>query len=245
LIFKNKLLLNIIVITLIFISSGIVYEQFSRVSTLQKYKPKGSLVDIGLRMLHLDCRGSGPPIVILESGLDTLGSSSWCVVQDRLAKLTRTCGYDRVGIMWSHPRPYKSNLMEAIANDLNKALVLTDEKPSYILVSHSFGGPYITKFTELYGDKVAGIVFVDSPHPEQMDLVREIEMPLISSITNKASQVLSHFMNIMGLTRLINMQDKRRFQNQPDYNSDMIKALAPLSGDTLSHEISNYSKGLQ
>jgi pimeloyl-ACP methyl ester carboxylesterase len=235
LIFKNKLLLNIIVITLIFISSGIAYEQFSRVSTLQKYKPKGSLVDIGLRMLHLDCRGSGPPIVILESGLDTLGSSSWCVVQDRLAKLTRTCGYDRVGIMWSHTRPYKSNLMEAIANDLNKAIVLTNEKPSYILVSHSFGGPYITKFTELYGDKVAGIVFVDSPHPEQMDLVREIEMPLISSITNKASQVLSHFMNIMGLTRLINMQDKRRFQNQPDYNSDMIKAFAPLSGDTLSH----------
>ncbi|MBA6399201.1 hypothetical protein, partial [Colwellia sp. BRX10-4] len=84
-------------------------------------------------------------------------------------------------------------------------------------------------------DKVAGIVFVDSPHPEQMDLVREIEMPLISSITNKASQVLSHFMNIMGLTRLINMQDKRRFQNQPDYNSDMIKAFAPLSGDTLNH----------
>lgn len=243
-IFKNKLFLYLTLLIL-FIGSGIAYEQLSRVSAFQKYKAKGSLVDIGSRMIHLDCRGNGSPIVILESGLDTFGSLSWSVVHDKLAKTTRTCAYDRAGIMWSDPRPYTQNLMQAIANDLNKALIISGENPPYILVGHSFGGPYITKFTELYGDKVAGIVFVDSPHPEQMNLVQGIEIPLISSMANLTYEVLKPIMNITGLTRLISTQDNYRFPNQSKYHSDAIKAFAPSSDYTLTKEISNYSNGLK
>jgi pimeloyl-ACP methyl ester carboxylesterase len=221
-----------------------VYEQISRDNALVKYTAKGSLVDIGSRFLHLDCRGEGTPIVILESGLDTLGSLSWSGVHDKLAQTTRTCAYDRAGIMWSSPRPHTENLMQAIANDLNKALVISNEKPPYIMVGHSFGGPYITKFTELYGDKVAGIVFVDSPHPEQMDLVQDIEVPLTLSVSNKVNQILKPVMNITGFTRLTNKLDNYSFPNQSKYHQQAIKAFSPLSDDTLTQEISNYSDGL-
>ncbi|WP_210562253.1 alpha/beta hydrolase [Psychrosphaera aestuarii] len=227
------------------IGSGIAYEQISRASALEQYSANGSLIDIGSRLLHVDCRGEGSPIVILESGLDTFGSLSWSAVHDQLAKKTRTCAYDRAGIMWSSPRPHTNNLMQAIANDLNKALVISNEKPPYIMVGHSFGGPYITKFTELYGDKVAGIVFVDSPHPEQMDLVQDIEVPLTLSVSNKVNKILKPVMSITGFTRLINKLDNYSFPNQSKYHQQAIKAFSPLSDTTLAQEISNYSDGLK
>jgi len=245
LLLKNKILLNLAVFILLLIGSGIVYEQISRASTLEKYSANGSLIDIGSRLLHVDCRGEGSPIVILESGLDTFGSLSWSAVHDQLANKTRTCAYDRAGIMWSTPRPHTDNLMQAIANDLNKALLISNEEPPYILVGHSFGGPYITKFTELYGDKVAGIVFVDSPHPEQMDLVQDIEVPFTLSVSNKITQILKPMMNITGFTRLINNLDNYRLPNQSKYHQQAIKAFSPSSDSTLSQEISNYSNGLK
>jgi pimeloyl-ACP methyl ester carboxylesterase len=245
LLLKNKIFINLAGFILLLLGSGTAYEQISRVSTLEKYTANGTLVDIGSRMLHIDCRGEGTPIVILESGLDTFGSLSWSAVHDKLAKTTRTCAYDRAGIMWSDPRPHTKNLMHAIANDLNKALVISNEEPPYIMVGHSFGGPYITKFTELYSNKVAGVVFVDSPHPEIMNLVQDIEMPLSFSINEKISQVLKPIMNITGLTRLINKHDNYLFPNQSKYHYEAIKAFAPSSESTFTKEVSNYSNGLK
>lgn len=37
------------------------------------------------------------------------------------------------------------------------------------MVGHSVGGPYITIFTGLYGDRVAGLVYVDGSRPGQED----------------------------------------------------------------------------
>jgi pimeloyl-ACP methyl ester carboxylesterase len=245
LLLKNKIFLNLAVFILLLIGSGIAYEQISRASALEEYTAKGSLVDIGSRMLHIDCRGEGSPIVILESGLDTLGSLSWSAVHDQLAQTTRTCAYDRAGIMWSDPRLHTKNLMQDIVSDLNKALVISNEKPPYIMVGHSFGGPYITKFTELFSEKVAGIVFIDSPHPEQMELVQDIEMPLTLSLNNSVSKTLKPFMDITGLSRIINNQTSYSFPNQSKHHSEAVKAFAPSSDYILTQEISNYSIGLK
>lgn len=242
---KSKTVLSFCLFVLLLLSFGIIYEQVSRSNTLLKYPANGSLVDIGSRFLHIDCRGEGAPIVILESGLDTLGSLSWSAVHDQLAQTTRTCAYDRAGIMWSDPRPRTNNLMQDIASDLNKALVISNEKPPYIMVGHSFGGVYITKFTELFEKKVAGIVLIDSPHPEQMDLVQDVEIPLILSLKNSVFQIVKPIMDIIGLTRIINNQASFAFPNQSQYHSEAVKAFAPLSDHTLSQEILNYSVGLK
>lgn len=240
-----KSVFSLCAFVLTLLSAGAVYEEISRNNALEKYTAKGSLIDIGSRFLHIDCRGEGTPIVILESGLDTLGSLSWSAVHEQLALTTRTCAYDRAGIMWSDPRPYTNNLMQDIATDLNKALNIANEKPPYIMVGHSFGGPYITKFTDLFGEKVAGIVFIDSPHPEQMDLVQNIEVPLSLSLKNAVSETFKPMMDITGLTRILNNQTNEAFPNQSKYHSDAVKAFAPSSEYILSREISNYSSGLQ
>ncbi|MBC7982397.1 MAG: alpha/beta hydrolase [Candidatus Obscuribacterales bacterium] len=132
----------------------------------QLYPAQGRLVDIGGRVMQIDCRGSGSPVVVLESGGDMLGSLSWTPVHDDLARITRTCAYSRAGIMWSDANPHALTA-DAAARDLHLALTAAAEKPPYVLVGHSRGGVYNMIFNGLYGNDVAGLVFVDPSHPDQ------------------------------------------------------------------------------
>lgn len=145
---------------------GTVYEQLARNQAAKDFPAPGRLVDIGGRQIHLNCEGQGTPLVVLEAGADTSGSALWQPVQEQVARFTRVCSYDRAGIMWSDPVKGQRNGL-AIAEDLHKVLRAANEKPPYILVGASMGGPYVMTFTKHYGKEVAGMVLVDASHPEQ------------------------------------------------------------------------------
>ena len=144
---------------------GISIEALMRQRVASQYPAPGKLVDIGGHKLQLDCRGSGSPTVILESGIGSLGSLGWSAVHDSIAVTTRVCAYNRAGILWSDTNPGKFE-SKNVASDLHAALIASGEKAPWVMVGHSMGGPYIMKFTELYHTEVAGIVFVDATHPE-------------------------------------------------------------------------------
>jgi hypothetical protein len=97
---------------------GVVYEMTSRSRAAREFPPQGKLVDIGGRRMQLDCRGSGSPTVVFESGLDINGSLSWSAVHDEIAKTTRACAYSRAGIMWSDAKDGPQNA-KTIAEDLH------------------------------------------------------------------------------------------------------------------------------
>lgn len=149
------------------ILTGVVYEQIMRWRAAKDFPAAGRLVDIGGRRMQIDCRGSGSPTVIFESGLDTLGSTSWSAVHGAIAATTRACAYSRAGIMWSDPRREKFE-PDGVARDLHALLTAAGEHPPYVMVGHSLGGPYIMNFTRLYPQEVAGLVFVDASHPDQI-----------------------------------------------------------------------------
>jgi pimeloyl-ACP methyl ester carboxylesterase len=149
------------------VMTGATFEQVSRMRASHKHPAPGLLVDVGGgRRLQIDCRGSGSPTVVLESGLDIYGSLAWAAVHDSLAANTRVCAYSRAGIMWSDPArgPFDSR---ARAHDLHAALAASGAQPPYVLVAHSLGGPYALTFTKEYGANVRGLVFVDATHPGQ------------------------------------------------------------------------------
>ena len=153
-------LLVLVVIT------GASTEAVTRWRATRRYPAPGRLVDIGGRRLQLDCRGAGSPTVVLEAGLDYLGSLSWTAVHDSLARTTRVCAYSRAGIMWSDPAPGAFDV-ERAARDLHTALTNAGEKAPLVMVGHSMGGPYVVRFTTLYGADVRGLVLVDASHPDQ------------------------------------------------------------------------------
>jgi pimeloyl-ACP methyl ester carboxylesterase len=146
---------------------GTGYEQIMRWRASRDYPAQGRLVDIGGRHMQIDCRGSGAPLVVFEAGLDTMGSLSWSAVQDAIAATTRACAYSRAGIMWSEPRAGKFE-PDNEARDLHALLVAAGERPPFVMVGHSLGGPYIMTFIRLYPQDVAGLVFVDASHPDQV-----------------------------------------------------------------------------
>ncbi|WP_310570758.1 alpha/beta hydrolase [Gemmatimonas sp.] len=156
----------------IVVASGASFEAVMRHRAVRDYPPPGLLVDIGGRRLQIDCRGTGSPTVVLESGLDNLGSLSWAAVHDSLARSTRVCAYSRAGILWSDPAPTPFDASQ-VARDLHAALTTSGETAPWVVVGHSLGGPYVLLFTSLYDAEVAGIVLVDGSHPDQLARFRE------------------------------------------------------------------------
>src|ERR1041385_6946566 len=146
---------------------GAIWEQVERPRVAAAYPAPGRLVDIGGRRIQIDCRGSGSPTVVLETGLDYFGELAWAKVFDRLAESTRTCAYSRAGIVWSDE---KTGLHDGVgvAHDLHATLTAAGENGPFVLAGMSIGGPYITIYTGLYGDQVAGLVYVDASHPDQL-----------------------------------------------------------------------------
>ena len=164
------MLAGIIVVALLF---GIVYESLGRSRAAEEFPAIGKLVDIGGRRIQLDCRGSGTPTVVFESGLDMIGSLAWVSVHDSIAAETRACAYSRAGIMWSDPRPGPQS-GRLVAEDLHNALAAAGELPPFILVAHSIGGPYAMIYTKSYGRDVAGLVLVDASHPDQVERLKSL-----------------------------------------------------------------------
>jgi pimeloyl-ACP methyl ester carboxylesterase len=144
--------------------AGAIYERIAAAHDRARHPPPGTLVDVGGYRLHLHCVGSGSTVVLEAGG----GASSlvWRRVQDELASFARVCAYDRAGIGWSDPSP-RPPTPTNISEDLLRLLERGGLGSPYVLVGHSLGGLYAQAFAFRYSDLVAGLVLVDSPHPDQ------------------------------------------------------------------------------
>jgi pimeloyl-ACP methyl ester carboxylesterase len=179
--------------------SGFAYEMWARHRVAAAFAPPGKLVEIGGRRIHLDCRGTGAPVVVFESGLDMYGSLSWSAVQDPVAQTTRACSYDRAGILWSDRAKGPRN-GAAVAADLHAALQAAGERGPYVMVGHSLGGPYVMTFVQQFADDVAGVVFVDASHPDQQQKMKDaVGQPVQASMTGPK---LAAALAWMGVPRL-------------------------------------------
>lgn len=127
----------------------------------------GKLVDIGGYRLHIYCVGEGVPSIIFDSGVGGF-SLEWSRVQNVLARRTRVCSYDRAGYGWSDlgPLPRTS---ERITRELHTLLERAGVAGPYIIAGHSFGGYNAQLFARNYPDLTAGLVLIDSSHPEQIE----------------------------------------------------------------------------
>jgi pimeloyl-ACP methyl ester carboxylesterase len=144
--------------------AGALYERIAAAHDRARHPPPGTLVDVGGYRLHLHCVGSGSTVVLEAGG----GASSavWRRVQGELASFARVCAYDRAGIGWSDPSsrpPTPTNISE----DLRHLLERDGLAGPYVLVGHSLGGLLRPGVRLPLPRLVAGLVLVDSPHPDQ------------------------------------------------------------------------------
>jgi pimeloyl-ACP methyl ester carboxylesterase len=197
----RRALLGLALLAIVLMVAGAAYESLARRRAVRAHPAPGKMVDVGGRRIQIDCRGSGSPTVVLMSGLDHFGSLSWAPVHDSLARSTRVCAYSRAGIMWSDAAggPFDSGRM---AEDLHGALAGAGERPPWVLVGHSMGGPYALTFTGRYGAEVAGLVFVDASHPDQR-FPAGASLPLRRRLRDMGVNVAGPALLRMGAARLV------------------------------------------
>ncbi len=127
-------------------------------------------VDVGGHKLRMLISGHGNSTVVFEAGGTGAAGGpleSWERVQPAVSHFARTVTYDRAGIGMSAPGP-KPRDARQIALELHTALHNAHVGPPYVLVGHSFGGPFNRVFADMYPDEIAGMVLVD---PTQEELI--------------------------------------------------------------------------
>ena len=148
--------------------AGNLYQLVSLEHKRRTYLMPGRLVDVGGRYrMHLYCTGEANPTVVLDSGL---GDSfvEWKKVQHGVSQFTRVCSYDRAGMGYSDPSP-KARNSAIFAQELHELLHRGGITPPYVLVAHSMAAFDISLYESFYHGDVAGLVFVDGSHPDQLE----------------------------------------------------------------------------
>jgi pimeloyl-ACP methyl ester carboxylesterase len=148
----------------VIVAAGAVFQLSMTLWESHRYPPRGKLVDISGLRLHIHCTGEGSPTVIMEAGPND-SSVIWQLVQPEISKFTRVCSYDRAGFGWSDA-PNEPRTSSNIADELNRLLIRAAVPEPYVLVGHEFGGLNVRVFASRHRKQVAGMVLVDSVHPD-------------------------------------------------------------------------------
>lgn len=121
----------------------------------------------------------GAPTVVLMSGLD-VPIGGWDLVQPFVARSAPAFAYDRAGVGGSGPisgaRP-----SSVVAAELRAALDVAGMRPPFVLVAHSIAGLHARVFAARYPRDVAGLVFLDALHEDDLRAIPEWLIPIIAS----------------------------------------------------------------
>jgi pimeloyl-ACP methyl ester carboxylesterase len=111
----------------------------------------------------LECTGAGSPTVILESGLG-VEPTTWGAVVPHVARVAQVCVHERPGTGASPPAGH-SRTAAAVEGELEKLLAAKHIERPVVIVGASFGG-YVAQLYATRRHDVAGVVLVDSLHPD-------------------------------------------------------------------------------
>jgi pimeloyl-ACP methyl ester carboxylesterase len=117
----------------------------------------------GRRGLYVRCTGTGSPTVVVEGGDDDT-SDSYAFAEPSVAKVTRTCVYDRANLGSSDPARGPRGLTHLV-RDLERLLRAARIPGPYVLVGTSGGGYITAGYASAHPGDIAGLVFIDTARP--------------------------------------------------------------------------------
>lgn len=145
------------------------------------------ITDFDGRKLEHASAGEGQPLIVFISGGGPADMDSWGKVYPEAQSTSKVFAYNRFGDGHSDQVAEAQTGAKVVAT-LRELLQRLGFTPPYILVGHSLGGLYANLFARLHPREVAGIVLVDSSHPDQGEMMRNPGM--IWSVINGAIQKL-------------------------------------------------------
>jgi pimeloyl-ACP methyl ester carboxylesterase len=211
--------LLLFILALLFSSS---YQAVASAADLRQYPALGQLIDVGGHRLHIYCLGQGEPTVVMEAGLSGW-STDWILVQPKIAESAHVCTYDRAGYGWSDPGPLPRDSQQ-VASELHTLLSRSGIKGNIILVGHSLGGLFVQYYAKTYPQQVAGIVLVDSVHPNQsLSMKEDVRKKYEGNL--RALTLLTRILAPTGLLRLAGQSETIIADKLPGEYQAMVRSL--------------------
>jgi pimeloyl-ACP methyl ester carboxylesterase len=149
------------VFVLLVLLAGFFYERIGERKDANRHPAPGRLVSVGDHKLHLLCKGSAAPTVVIELGAGE-ASHFWWPVQDQMANFATVCTYDRAGYGWSEAIR-GGRTIDDRGEELHALLANAGIPGPYIFVAHSYGGLIVRSIARNHPADVAGLVLVDTP----------------------------------------------------------------------------------
>ena len=128
-------------------------------------------------MTHLEHQrlGAQGPTLLFFNGF-RMPMSSWQPVADQVAEKAQCVLFNRPGIGRS-PKAEIHQTGEVVVDMAHELATDLTLKSPLVLVAHSVGGIFANLYARTFPDQVAGIVFVDATHPEEVMAQKQIKPP--------------------------------------------------------------------
>jgi pimeloyl-ACP methyl ester carboxylesterase len=127
-----------------------------------------SKLDTSRGKLQYNIKENGKPNIVLING----GSGpieGWMKIFPEISESSSVFSYNRFGVAGSDkPKEPQDGL--TIVETLREALKIVGFEPPFLLVGHSLGGLYANLYARRYPHEIAGIVFLESSHPKDINL---------------------------------------------------------------------------
>ncbi len=130
-----------------------------------------NMADVNGEKLELVRAGKDRPVIVLISGYGADVDYSWAKILPEVATMGTVIAYNRFGY-GNSDRTEVPQTGNAVISTLRQLLNAEKLAPPYILVGHSIGGAYANLYARQYPTEVAGVVLLDSSHPDQEEKLR-------------------------------------------------------------------------
>ncbi len=155
-----------LVLLIILLTVGFVYQWAIVRNDLPKYQPMGKQYDVYGHKMHIYTGGEGQTTVVFNAGWGTINPYvDFYPLYEKIDKQTRFAVIDRFGYGYSDLTDRKRDI-DNIVDEIHELLQVSDQQPPYILVGHSLGSLETIRFAQKYPDEVKGIVLLDGGSPE-------------------------------------------------------------------------------
>lgn len=163
----------------VFVSSAVLAQttQSSEVHPMGKSILKETKITTvnGKVYEYFDSRANNELNVIFFNGF-RMPLDSWENVVPSVLDVGRVVGYNRLGVGKSS-KALTEQSANVVIDDFRAFAAAIDLHPPYVIVAHSLGGLYANYFARKYPKEIAAIVFVESPHPDEIIEQKQIKAP--------------------------------------------------------------------
>lgn len=183
------------IVAFLFLLLGVIWQYSMAYIERETYTPIGDYADLGAYQAHYYSQGEGNVAFVFIAGSGTpCAYTDFYALQNKLTAIGQTVTFDHAGSGWSSSTE-TTRKIDNLVNELSTLIDTVATDKSIVLLCHSLGSLEAIGYAQMYPERVAGIVFLDSGSPDFYSTDSE----LLAKMVNRVSA----FVRTVAINRLL------------------------------------------